>query len=61
MDFSRMYRIVANGVMTEAPLILTYYYVVSMDSVCLDFFVEGINVVDIMACDVGNEYLNALC
>ena len=56
-----MYRIVANGVMTEAPLSLTYYYVVSMESVCLDFFVEGIKVLDIMACDVGNEYLNALC
>ena len=59
MEFLRNARMVANGVMTEAPSILMYSYVVSRDSVNLDFLISGLNDLDIMACYVGNAYLNA--
>ena len=52
---------VANGSMTEAPLSLTYYYVVSRDSFCVALLIAGLNDLDIMACDVGNVYLNVPC
>ena len=52
---------VANGTMTEAPLILNYDYVVSRDVVCSDLLIAGPNDLDIMACDVGNAYLNVSC
>ena len=61
MDFSRLLWMVTNGVMTKAPLSLTTLYVVSRDSVCMDFLVAELNDLDIMACDVVNEYLNAPC
>ena len=59
MDFSRLVWMVANRVMTKAPLSLTNFYVVSRDSICMDFLVAELNDLDIMACDVGNEYFNA--
>jgi hypothetical protein len=61
MDFTRKYKMVANGAMTEAPASLTYSSVVSRDSVRLAFLIAELNDLDIMACDVGNAYLNAPC
>jgi hypothetical protein len=61
MDFSRKFRMVANGAMTEAPASLTYSSVVSRDSVRLAFLIAELNDLDIMAYDVGNAYLNAPC
>ena len=52
---------VANKLMTEAPSILTYSFVVSRDIFCLEFLIAGINDLYIMAYDVGNEYLYAPC
>ena len=52
---------VANGSMTEAPSSLTYSSVISRDSVRLAFIIAELNGLDMMACDVGNSYLNAPC
>ena len=59
MEISRKYRMVVNGAITEVPSSLTYYYVVSRDSVCLAFLIAGLNGLDIIAWDIGDTYLNA--
>jgi hypothetical protein len=61
MDFSRKARFVAGGHLTEAPASITYSSVVSRDSVRLAFLIAALNDLDVMACDVGNAYLNAPC
>ena len=61
MDFTRKARFVAGGHMTEAPSSLTYSSVVSRDSVKIAFLLAALNDLDIMACDIGNAYLNAPC
>ena len=61
IDFSRKARFVAGGHMTEAPASLTYSSVVSRDSVKIAFLYGALNDLDIMACDIGNAYLNAPC
>ncbi len=61
MDFSRKARLVVNGAKTEAPAALTYSSVVSRDSVRLAFLIAELNDLDVMACDIGNAYLNAPC
>ena len=50
---------VANGATTETPSSLTYYSVVSKDSVFVAFIIAELNDLDVMTCDVGNSYLNA--
>ena len=52
---------VANGSTTEAPSSLTYSSVVTRDSVRIAFLIAELNDLDVMACDVGNAYLNAPC
>ena len=61
MDFSRKDQMVENGAMTDAPSSLTYNFFASRDSVCLDFLISGLNELNIMACEVGNAYLNMPC
>lgn len=61
IDFSRKARFVAGGHMTEAPASLTYSSVVSRDSVKIAFLYGALNDLDIMACNIGNAYLNAPC
>ena len=61
MDFSRKFRTVSNGSTAEAPLNLTYYSVVSRDSVSIAFLISDLNDLYVMACDLGNVYLNAPC
>ena len=61
IDFTRKARFVAGGHMTEAPTSLTYSSVVSRDSVKIAFLIGALNDLDIMACDIGNAYLNAPC
>ena len=58
MDFSRKDRMVSDRATNEDPSSLTYSYVVSRDSVRLAFLISELNDLGIMACDVGNEYLN---
>ena len=47
--------------MTDTPASITYSSVVSRDSVRIAFLLAALNDVNIMACDVGNAYLNAPC
>jgi hypothetical protein len=61
MDFTRKARFVAGGHMTETPNSLTYSSVVSRDSVKIAFLITALNDLDVMACDIGNAYLNAKC
>ena len=61
IDFTRKARFVAGGHMTEAPASLTYSSVVSRDSVKIAFLIGALNELDVMACDIGNAYLNAPC
>ncbi|KAI2490441.1 Reverse transcriptase (RNA-dependent DNA polymerase) [Fragilaria crotonensis] len=61
MDLTQKARFVAGGHMTEPPASITYSSVVSRDSVRLAFLLAALNDLDIMACDIGNAYLNAPC
>ena len=61
IDFTRKARFVAGGHMTEAPASLTYSSVVGRDSVKIAFLLAALNDLDLMACDIGNAYLNAPC
>jgi len=59
MDFTRKARYVAGGHMTDPPSSITYASVVSRDSVRIAFMIAALNDIDILACDIGNAYLNA--
>ena len=59
MDFIRKARFVANGINTEAPISLTYSSAMSRDNVRLEFLIAELDDLDVMACDIGNAYLNA--
>jgi len=61
MDLTRKARFVAGGHMTEPPASITYSSVVSRDSVRLAFLLAALNQLEVMACDIGNAYLNAPC
>ena len=61
MDLTQKARFVAGGHMTEAPASITYSSIVSRDSVRIAFLLAALNDLDIVACDVGNAYLNAPC
>lgn len=59
--FTRKARLVADGHRTAPPSSMTYSSVVSRDSVRIAFLLASLNDLDILACDVGNAYLNASC
>ena len=61
MDLTRKARFVAGGHLTETPASITYSSVVSRDSVRLAFLIAALNDLEVIACDVGNAYLNAPC
>ena len=61
MDLTRKARLVAGGHMTDAPNSLTYSSVVSRDSIRVAFLVAALKGLRILACDIGNAYLNAPC
>ena len=61
MDLTRKARLVAGGHMTDAPASLTYSSVVSRDSIRVAFLIAALNDLDVLACDIGNAYLNAPC
>ena len=52
---------VATGAMTQAPFSLNYSSVLSRDSVYLGLFIDELNDLNIIVCDVGNAYLNEPC
>ena len=57
--FTRKARLVADGHTTAPPSSITYSSVVSRESVWIAFLLAYLNDLDIFACDIGNEYLNA--
>ena len=59
--FRRKSRIVGGGHMTEAPSLITYSSVVSLDMVRITLTVDSLNGLDLLACDIQNAYLNAKC
>jgi len=59
--FTRKARLVADGHTTDAPNSIKYSSVVSRDSVRIAFTIAALNNLEIMACDIGNAYLNAPC
>ena len=59
--FTSEARFVANGSKTEDRVDLTCSSVLSRDSVQLAFLITELNDLDVMACDIGNAYLNAPC
>jgi hypothetical protein len=61
MDFTWKARFVAGGHTTDTPGLITYSSVVSRDSARLAFLIAGLNELDVLAGDVTNAYLNALC
>jgi hypothetical protein len=61
INFTRKARFVAGGHMTKAPNLLTYSSIVSRESVKIAFLVAALKDLDVMSCDIGNAYLNALC
>jgi hypothetical protein len=52
---------VAGGHTKEPPASVTYTSVVSRDSIRLVFLLAVLNGMEVLACDVENAYLNALC
>ena len=46
---------------TTAPTSHSYSSVVSLDSVCIAFLLAGLHGINLMACNIGNAYLNADC
>eukprot|EP00957_Ditylum_brightwellii_P051691 3919425-Ditylum_brightwellii.AAC.1 len=61
MNFTRKSRFVAGGHMTETHSSLTYLSVVSRETVKIALTIADLNDLDIMAADIGNAYINALC
>ncbi|MGH7954706.1 MAG: reverse transcriptase domain-containing protein [Gloeomargaritales cyanobacterium] len=59
MDFTRKARLVAGGHVTDPPATITYSSVVSRDSVRIAFLIAALNDLDVLAADIGNDYLNA--
>ena len=51
----------ANGSTTDAPVVLCYLSVVSRDSTSIAFILAVLNDFDVLACEIGNAYLNAPC
>ena len=60
-NFRRKARLVGGGHTTTAPSSITLSSVVSRDSVRIALTIEALNELDILACDIHNAYLTALC
>ena len=60
-NFSRKAQLVGGGHTTIAPSSITFLSVVSRDSVRIDLTIAALNELDILACDIHNAYLTALC
>jgi len=58
-DLTRKARLVAGGHRNQVPAHTTYSSVAGRDSVRLGFLLAGLNNLKILACDIGNAYLNA--
>ena len=57
----RKYRMLSGGHKTTTPSSLTYYSVVSRDSVRIALKSAALNGLKVISCDIQNEYLTAKC
>ena len=60
-NFRRKAHLVAGGHTTDAPATLTYSSVISRDSVWIALTIAALNGLEVMACNIQNEYLTASC
>ena len=60
-NFRRKARLVGGGHTTTAPDSITYSSVVSRDSVRIALTIAALNDLEILACDIQNTYLTAVC
>ena len=60
-NFRRKARLVGGGHTTTARASITYSSVVSRDSVRIALKISALNDLDILACDIQNAYLTAVC
>ena len=60
-NFRRKVRLVGRGHTTTSPASSTYSSVVSRDSVRIALPIAALNDLDILACDIQNAYLTAVC
>ena len=58
-DLTRKARLVAGGHRNQVPAHTTYSSVAGRDSVRIGFLLAALNGLKILACDIGNAYLNA--
>ena len=61
VDLTRKSRLVAGRDMTGLPSSSAYLSMVTRESVRIAFLIAGLNDLDVLACDIGNAYLNAPC
>ena len=57
VKFTRKALYIAGGHTTDPPYSITYYSVVSRDSVRIEFTLAALNNLEIRAADIGNAYL----
>ena len=60
-NFRRKERLVGGGHTTTAPASITYSSVVSRESIRIALTIIALNDLDILACDIQNAYLTAVC
>ena len=60
-NFRRKERLVGRGHTTTAPASVAYSSVVPRDSVRIALTIAALNDLDILACDIQNSYLTAVC
>ena len=60
-NFRRKARLVAGGHTTATPNTLTYYSIVSRDSMRIAFTIAALYNLSVLACDIQNAYLTAPC
>ena len=60
-NFRRKARLVGGGHTTTDPASINYSSVVSRDSVRIALTIASLNDLDILACDIQNAYLTAVC
>ena len=60
-NFRRKSRQVGGGHTTTSTLSITYLSVVSRDSFRIEFLIAALNGLEILACDIQNDYLTAKC
>ena len=60
-NFRRKARMVADGHRTETRAALTYYSVVSRDSVRIALTIAALKDLSVLACDIQNAYLTGKC